>query len=147
MRTSCRLHGLSRSLVFVLVAATVSLPLIPTRGADYPPMPAPGEKVPIGDGHYLVYGFDSAPKLGTAIMRVEIFSREGIRDTSLRVKADAGMPSMRGAHEMGERAFQLSRKGVYLLPIPIVMPGEWEVRFTVSRGEAVIFRGGYTFDV
>ncbi len=57
------------------------------------------------------------------------------------------MPSMRGAHEMGERAFQLSRKGVYLLPIPIVMPGEWEVRFTVSRGEAVIFRGGYTFDV
>lgn len=136
-----------RSLVFVLVAATLALPLIPTRGADYPPMPPPGEKVPIGDGQYLVYGFDKAPKLGTSIMRVEIFNREGKRDTSLHVKADAGMPSMRGAHETGERAFQLSRKGIYLLPIPIVMPGEWEVRFTVSRGEAVIFRGGYTFDV
>jgi hypothetical protein len=33
--------------------------------------------------------------MGTVIMKVEIFSMEGKRDTPLEVKADAGMPSMR----------------------------------------------------
>jgi hypothetical protein len=110
-------------------------------------MPAPGKRVPIGDGRYLVYGFAERPKLGTVILRVEIFTADGEQDTSLEVKAEAGMPSMWGAHETGERPFQRSRKGVYLLPIPIVMPGGWEVRLSVMRGGAVIFRGSYDFEV
>jgi hypothetical protein len=114
---------------------------------EYPPMPAPGKKVPLGEGYYLIYGFAKKPKLGTAIMKVEIFTREGRKDTSLEVRADADMPSMRGAHAMGDRSFQRSRKGDYLLPVPIVMPGDWEVRFTVIKDEKVIFRGRYDFDV
>ena len=83
----------------------------------YPSMPGPGKKVPIGNDHYLIYGFDKKPKLGTVIMKVEIFTKEGKKDTSFEVKADAGMPSMKGAHETGERPFKLSKKGDYLLPI------------------------------
>jgi hypothetical protein len=69
----------------------------------YPSMPGPGKKVPVGSDHYLIYGFDKKPKLGTVIMKVEIFTREGKKDTSIEAKADAGMPSMKGAHETGER--------------------------------------------
>jgi hypothetical protein len=113
----------------------------------YSPMPDPGKKVPIGSGYYLIYGFDKKPKLGTIIMKVEIFTDEGNKDTSFEVKADAGMPSMKGAHETGDRAFKLSRRGDYVLPISIVMPGDWEIRLTILKDKNVIFRGRYNFDV
>jgi len=113
----------------------------------YPSMAGPGKKVPIGSDHYLIYGFDKKPKLGTAIMKVEIFTKEGKKDTSFEVKADAGMPSMKGAHETGDQAFKLSKKGDYLLPIDIVMPGGWEIRLTLLKEGKVIFRGSHQFDV
>lgn len=145
-----------RLLVLVLAAVAPLLPPRPAGAADeraegarpeFPEMPAPGEKVRLPEGRYLIYGFTTKPKLGTAIMKVELFSAEGRKDTSLEVTADAGMPSMRGAHETGDRPFQRSRKGDYLLPIPIVMPGGWEVRFTVRKDGRAIFRGRYGFDV
>jgi len=113
----------------------------------YPSMPGPGKKVPIGNDYYLIYGFDKKPKLGTVIMKVEIFTKEGKKDTSFEVKADSGMPSMKGAHETGEQPFKLSKKGDYLLPINIVMPGDWEIRLTLLKEGKVIFRGSYQFDV
>ena len=145
-----------RMLIVVLAAGAPLLSPPPAMAAEdraeaarpeFPELPAPGKKVPLPDGRYLIYGFAAKPKLGTAIMKVELFTGEGQKDTSLEVTADAGMPSMRGAHETGERAFQRSRKGDYLLPIPIVMPGGWEVRFTVRKDGKVIFRGRYDFDV
>ena len=122
-----------------------------TSGAEhtptFPSMPGPGKKVPIGSDYYLIYGFDKKPKLGTVIIKVEIFTKEGKKDTSLEVKADAGMPSMKGAHETGDRSFKLSKKGDYLLPIDIVMPGDWEIRLTLLKEGKVFFRGSYQFDV
>ena len=40
---------------------------------DYPTLAAPGTKVPIGNGFYLIYGFDKKPKLGMIILKVEDF--------------------------------------------------------------------------
>ena len=117
------------------------------RTPAYPSMPGPGKKVSIGSDYYFIFGFDKKPKLGTVIMKVEIFTKEGKKDTSFEVKADAGMPSMKGAHETGEQPFKLSKKGDYLLPINIVMPGDWEVRLTFLKEGKVIFRGSYQFDV
>ena len=113
----------------------------------YPSMPGPGKKVPVGSDYYFIYGFDKKPKLGTLIMKVEIFTKEGKKDTSFEVKADAGMPSMKGAHETGDRSFKLSKKGDFLLPINIVMPGDWEIRLTLFKEGKVIFRGSYQFDI
>ena len=56
-------------------------------GAVFAPMAGPGKKVPIGSAYYLIYGFDKKPKLGMVIMKVEIFTKEGKKDTSLEVKA------------------------------------------------------------
>ena len=114
---------------------------------DYQLLPKPGEKIPIGATHYFTYGFTKPPKLGTAIMRVEIFSRVGVRDTSYVVKGDADMPSMRGAHSTGDKDFSLSAKGVYLLPVRLVMPGDWEVMLTFIKGGKTALRGAYLFDL
>ncbi len=113
----------------------------------YPTMPAPGKKVLVGSDHYLIYGFDKKPKLGTLIIKVEVFTKDGKKDTSMEVKADSGMPSMKGAHETGDRSFKVSKKGDYLLPIDIVMPGDWEIRLTLVKEGKVIFRGSHQFDV
>jgi hypothetical protein len=113
----------------------------------YPLMPEPGQKVTIGAGRYMIYGFDRQPKMGTVIVKVQIYKDDGNKDTTLSVTADSGMPSMRGAHESGDRPFQLSKKGDYLLPINIVMPGDWEIRLTIMKDGKVIFRGRDDFDV
>jgi len=115
--------------------------------AQYPSMPGPGKKVPIGNDYTFVYGFDKKPKMGTVIVKVEVFGKSGAKDSLLEVKADAGMPSMRGAHDTGERSLKLSKNGDYLIPIDIVMPGDWELRLTFLKDGKVIFRGSYQFDV
>ena len=119
----------------------------PAAQVVYPPLPKPGEKMTIDADHYFIYGFDKPPKIGVAIMRVEIFTRDGKRDTSFVVKGDADMPSMRGAHSTGDKDFSLSAKGVYLLPVRLVMPGDWEIRFTFVKEGKVVFRGAYLFDL
>lgn len=115
--------------------------------AAYPSMPGPGKKVPVGSDYYMIYGFDKKPKLGTVIMKVEIFTKEGKKDTSFEAKADSDMPSMRGHHATGNRPFKLSNKGDYLLPIDIVMPGGWEINLTLLKEGKVVFRGSHQFDV
>ncbi len=154
---------MKRFFVFILLSGILFLPVMPVYGADmqghgtkmagaaqtpeYPLMPGPGKKVPIGDGFYLIYDFDKKLKMGTVIMKVEIFTKEGKKDSSLEVKADTDMPSMRGAHGTGDRGFKLSQKGDYLLPISIVMPGDWEIKLSVIKGGKVTFRGRYNFNV
>ena len=117
------------------------------KAPDYPVMPGLGKKVQLGDGHYLIYNFDKQPKLGNLIIKVEIFNSNDKKDTSMEIIGDAGMPSMRGAHDTGDRPFALSNKGTYLLPVNIVMPGEWEIKLTVKKAGKIIFRGSHRFDV
>jgi len=129
------------SLPALLSAAT------PAAKRDYQILPKSGAKIPLGPKHYFTYAFAKTPKLGTAIMRVEIFTLDGVRDTSFVVKGDADMPSMRGAHSSGDQSFALSAKGVYLLPVRLVMPGDWEISFTFIKDGATLLRGRYLFDL
>jgi hypothetical protein len=117
------------------------------QAATFTAMPGTGKKVPIGNGAYLIYNFDKKPKMGMVIMKVEVFTPDGKQDSTLELLGDSGMPSMRGAHETGDQPFKLSKKGDYLLPVNIVMPGDWEIRLTIRKGGKVIFRGRHNFDV
>jgi len=139
-------------VLMVFGAAVAATPLVsaapsPAVRAGYQVLAKPGEKIPLGVDHYFTYGFDKPAKLGMAIMRVEIFSRDGKRDTSFAVRGDADMPSMRGAHASGDKEFALSAKGVYLLPVRLVMPGDWEITFTFLKKGTVVLRGAYLFDL
>jgi hypothetical protein len=113
----------------------------------YPSMPGPGKKVSIDKDDYFIYSFDKKPKLGTTIMKVQLSGAGGKKESSLEVRANVCMPSMRGAHDTGDRPFRLSKTGDYLLPIDIVMPGDWEIRLTFLKDGKVIFRGSYQFYV
>lgn len=128
-------------------AAKAAAPVAAAAPEEFKPLAKPGSKIPLDADHYFVYGFDKPPKLAVCIMRVEIFSKDGKVDRSFVVKGDADMPSMRGAHSTGERDFSISGKGVYLLPVRLVMPGDWEVRFRFEKEGVTVLRGAYLFDL
>ncbi|GFO57062.1 hypothetical protein GMSM_40690 [Geomonas sp. Red276] len=136
-------------LALVLAAGTITpchaTPAAPPQA--YKQLPKPGTRIPLDANHVFTYGFAAAPKIGTSIMRVEIFTLDGKRDTSFTVKGDADMPSMRGAHASGDQPFVLSNKGVYLLPIRLPMPGDWEIRLTFGKNGKTVLRGAYLFDL
>ena len=142
-----RIKNSFRIILFVLITSLLPLTLYGEGHQNYPVMPDPGKKVQLGDGNYLIYKFDKQPKLGTLIIKVEIFNSNDKKDTSMEITGDAGMPSMSGAHDTGDKPFVLSNKGAYLLPVNIVMPGEWEIRLTIKKAGKVIFRGSHRFDV
>jgi YHS domain-containing protein len=114
---------------------------------DYRPLPKPGKQVRLDSDRYFVYGFAKPPKLGTAIMKVQVFTNDGQRDTTCIVLGDVDMPSMRGAHTTGNREFARSAVGIYLLPVSLVMPGDWEFRFTFLYKGKTALRGAYLFDL
>jgi hypothetical protein len=144
-----------RLIVFLVALAAVWCGPLSSCLAAAPPLakpgyqilPTSGEKIPLGAKHYFTYAFAKAPKLGTSILRVEIFTVDGVRDTSFAVKGDADMPSMRGMHSSGDQNFALSAKGVYLLPVRLVMPGDWEVSLSFLKEGKTVLRGSYLFSL
>ena len=119
------------------------------RAADKSAVPVlkAGQKTWIGDEYYFVYEFDKKPQMGTIIMKVQIFSKDGKQDTSLEITGSADMPSMKGAHSSGEQLFKMNKKGDYLLPVNVVMPGEWEVVLNFLKDKIPIYTGSVRFNV
>jgi hypothetical protein len=113
----------------------------------YKPMPKTGKKYDLGDGNYVVYDFSEKPKMGTVILKIQIFDKKGVQIAPYVLKGRSDMPSMRGAHDSGDVDFKLNKKNDYLLPVNIVMPGDWEVRVTFLKDEKPVFYGSITFDV
>ena len=134
-------------MAFLGVGMSSAAAPVPAAKVEYQILPKPGKKVPLGPNHYFVFGFEKQPKIGRVIMKVEVFTQDGQRDTSFVVKGDMDMPSMRGAHSTGEKKFVLSAKGAYLMPSQIVMPGDWEFRLTIEKDGKTLFRGAYLFDI
>ena len=110
-------------------------------------LPAAGKKCVINDDFYFVYRFDKRPQLGTIIIKIELYNKQGNRDRSFKITGQSGMPSMGSAHNSGTVAFQLNKKGDYLLPVNVVMPGEWEVKLVFVKEDKTIFSGRILFKV
>jgi len=113
----------------------------------YKPLPGPGKKCVIDEDICFIYKFSERPKMGTVILIVQILNKKGEKLTPFILKGRSDMPSMRGAHDSGDQEFKLNKKGDYLLPVNIVMPGDWEVRLTFFKEGKIIFAGSLTFDV
>jgi hypothetical protein len=110
-------------------------------------LPKSGKKCWIGEVNYFTWEFDKTPKMGMSVLIVKLYDKDGRRVSDLAITGRTDMPSMRGAHDSGDVAFKTNRAGDYLLPVNVVMPGDWEVLLTFSRNGIVIFRGRITFDV
>ena len=117
------------------------------QAPEFVDLAGPGKKNWIGEVAYFTWEFDKTPKMGPVILKVQLFDKSGSRIQDLEITGRSDMPSMAGAHDSGDVLFKLNKKGDYLLPVNIVMPGGWEVRLTFARNGVVIFRGRIVFDV
>src|SRR3972149_4655080 len=62
-------------------------------------LPKSGKKCWIGEVNYFTWEFDKAPKMGTSILIIKLFDKDGKRVTDLQITGRSDMPSMRGAHD------------------------------------------------
>ncbi|MCX8159909.1 MAG: FixH family protein [Candidatus Saccharicenans sp.] len=144
---------------FLAIASLASLPglgqdydwpqhsMVPDKQEEIPVLKPAGKKNELPGGRYFTWEFSQTPKMGTVILRLEVFDQKGGKITSLKVGGRSDMPSMRGHHDSGEVAFKLNNQGVYLLPVNIVMPGDWEIILTFRDGDNVLYRGRILFRV
>ena len=99
------------------------------------------------EGYYFTYRFAARPQLGTAILKIQVFDPAGRRTTRFAIRGSCGMPKMKGAHDSGEQDLKLNRKGDYLLPVNVVMPGAWEINITFIKGRKKFHHGAFKFKV
>lgn len=105
-----------------------------------------GKKNMLPDGGWFIWQFDKKPRMGALIVKVQAFNKDGSRNTAVEIAAETGMPSM-PAHNSGRVRFVKNRKGDYLLPFDVVMPGEWQVLIRVNRGMKEIYAGKVLFTI
>lgn len=110
-------------------------------------LPGEGRRCDLPGGMHFTYRFASRPQMGTVVLKVQVFKTDGTRATDLKLSGRSGMPSMRGAHDSDDVAFQLNRKGDYLLPVDFAMPGDWELVLSFYRGGKRIYRGKIEFEI
>lgn len=130
-------------MIFLLLVTAVA---VQAEEITYQPMPGEGKKVEIGKDYSFTCKFNKTPKLGIAILKIQLSDKDGKQDTSLKITGDSGMPSM-PHHDTGEKEFKLSKKGDYLLPVDVSMPGEWAVKVVLYKDDKAIYRGIIKFDV
>ncbi|OGR64851.1 MAG: hypothetical protein A2X31_12015 [Elusimicrobia bacterium GWB2_63_22] len=124
----------------------------PQPQAAAPAVAGPGllapaeEKISLPDGGWFTWRFAEKPKLGTAILKVQAFDKSGARVNAYELIGEYGMPSMR-YHDSGPVKFQLNKKGDYLLPVNIVMAGEWEVLISVKSDKETLYAGKLLFTI
>lgn len=122
------------------------LPAAPAAQAGRGLLAAEGEKNMLPDGGWFIWNFSEKPKLGTIVVKARLFDKTGAPVKDCEITGESGMPSMH-AHDSGKVGFQLNRKGDYLLPVSIVMPGEWQVTIRLNRNGKEIYAGKVLFSV
>jgi len=136
-----------------LVAAFSALAVFGQTAAPKPgdivwtPVPGPGKKCPVNDDYYFKYEFNEKPKMGMSILKIRVFDKKNDQVVPFKMTGRSDMPSMRGAHDSGDVEFKLNRKNDYLLPVNVVMPGDWEIRVIFRLNDQAVFHGSIRFDV
>jgi len=106
-----------------------------------------GERFSVNDDIYGKWEFTQKPQIGMVILKVQLFDKNDKKISPLSIMGSYGMPSMPGHHDSGDLPLKLNKSQNYLLPINVVMPGDWEVKLIFSQGEKVLLRAAIRFDV
>jgi len=108
-------------------------------------LPGEGQRCDIGNGYSVQYSFDKKPQLGMIMLKMEVFDRQGGRDTSFVITGQAQMQAMSG-RSAGMTNLGIS-SGIYLLPVNVSAPGQWEIRLIFSKNGSTVYRGRISFNV
>lgn len=138
-----------KKAIIILLASLVLVPILGQHCGNCPAAsqaeakaPASNANVPvlsqkkalqIYDNHFVTYKWDKAPKIGTRILYVTILDKKNRPSDDFTVTANAYMPSMRGAHDTGDKAMKMNKKKQLAIPVNLMMLGNWEVELKFSK--------------
>ena len=137
---------ISRPLVFTAIFLLAALAW-PQEPSEEITVLKPGERFAVSDGIYGKWEFNQKPQIGMVILKIQLFDKNDVKISTLAITGDSGMPSMSGHHDSGDVPFKLNKAQNYLLPVNVVMPGDWQVKLIFSQGEKVLLRAAIRFDV
>jgi nitrogen fixation protein FixH len=80
------------------------------------------------------------------VVKVQVFDKAGGRVKDYEVTGESGMTTMH-YHDSGKVRFQLNKKGDYLFPVDVVMPGDWQVTLRLGKGGKELYAGKILFNV
>jgi hypothetical protein len=104
-----------------------------------------GKNIKINDRYAFQYEFPKKPRLGTAVLKINVFdatiSLPDNKVTDLVILASSDMPSMRGHHTMPPKPVQTNKNKDYLFPVDLVMRGEWEIVLSFQENYQEIYTG------
>ena len=127
-------------------SAPSSAPAAASKAVQAADLAEAGKNNMLPSGGWFTWKLDKKPKLGTLIVIVQAYSKDGKRDTSYDITGESGMPSMH-YHDSGKVKFQKNKKGDYLLPVNVVMPGEWRIVIRVKKAKKEIYAGQTLFTI
>jgi|GEM_PF-431747 len=110
-------------------------------------VPGPDKKCPINDDYYFKYEFSDTPKMGMVILKIQVFDKNNDQVVPFKAVGRTDMPSMRGVHDSGDVEFRVNKFNNYLLPVNVVMPGDWEIQVVFLLNDKAVFHGSIRFDV
>ena len=136
-----------RASLFSIVLFMLAALLWPQDQSEKIQILVPGEHFAVSEGIYGTWEFTQKPQIGMVILKIQLFDKKNVKISPLTISGSSGMPSMPGHHDSGEVAFKLNKKQNYLLPINVVMAGDWEVKIIFLDKEQVVLRAAVRFDV
>ncbi|MDR0645432.1 MAG: FixH family protein [Elusimicrobiota bacterium] len=101
----------------------------------------------IDDNYSFTYQFPKKPKMGTAVLKISVFNKEGKKVKDLDIFGSYDMPSMRGHHATGPDKIKTNKKNEYLMPVDFVMPGDWEIILTFQKDGQNIYTGEISVNI
>lgn len=101
-----------------------------------------GKKQDIGNDYYLMYSWQKKPKIGMAVLYVDVFrKKDNKRSDDFSVTANAYMPSMKGSHDTGDRPMKISKNKRHVIDVNFMMLGDWEIEVKVAKNSKTLFSG------
>jgi hypothetical protein len=140
------MNKVARKLVFISIFLLAAL-IWPQEPSEELQVLKPGERFTVSEGITGEWEFSQKPQIGMVILKIQLFDKNDVKISSLSITGDSGMPSMPGSHDTGDVAFKLNKAKNYLLPVNVVMPGDWAVKLIFSEGDAILLRAVIRFDV
>ncbi|HOZ01080.1 MAG TPA: FixH family protein [Candidatus Syntrophosphaera sp.] len=95
----------------------------------------------VSEDKYISYKWQSKPKIGTNMLLVTVYSKGKKINNDLILTANSYMPSMRGAHDTGDQPMMVNKKKTYVIPVNLVMLGDWEVELNFRQNGKIIYTG------
>jgi len=142
-----------KKALFIIIASLVLLPILgvhcgncpgastaeakSTSGSSKAPVLQPKKSLAIYDNHTVSFKWDKSPKIGTHILYVTVKDKKDRVSDDFSVTANAYMPSMRGAHDTGNKPMKLNKQKQYAIPVYFMMLGDWEIELQFSKGGQV----------